>query len=197
MLLHSLLTFILASASLVSAWNTYVVPHTLAQDDTPALLSALAHSSIVSNTTILFQSGVTYNIWTPIKFPTLKNVEVSIQGNLTYPNDIATVQGMWLLSTENAELICVSIAGVTSSVSYINLARYTCLIDVVIVLWWCLVCFSEVFVDIQAAEIKKRFTFTGGTNVTLTGSTDPKWGWVDGHGQAVSFPSITLRRCSR
>ena len=31
-----------------------------------------------------------------------------------------------------------------------------------------------------------RFTFKGGNNVTLKGSTDPNWGWVDGHGQAVS-----------
>jgi len=30
------------------------------------------------------------------------------------------------------------------------------------------------------------FSFTSGTNVTLsgTGSQDPEWGWVDGHGQA-------------
>lgn len=28
------------------------------------------------------------------------------------------------------------------------------------------------------------FTFAGGTNVTLAGSTDPQWGWVDSHGQA-------------
>ncbi|KIK03625.1 glycoside hydrolase family 28 protein, partial [Laccaria amethystina LaAM-08-1] len=27
-------------------------------------------------------------------------------------------------------------------------------------------------------------TFTGGTNVTLRGSLDPHWGWIDGHGQA-------------
>ncbi len=32
-----------------------------------------------------------------------------------------------------------------------------------------------------------RFTFTGGTNVTLRGSIDPNWGWVDAHGQAVSI----------
>lgn len=33
----------------------------------------------------------------------------------------------------------------------------------------------------------ERFAFSGGNNVTLRGSTDPKWGWVDGHGQAVSY----------
>lgn len=31
-----------------------------------------------------------------------------------------------------------------------------------------------------------RFAFTGGNNVTLRGSLDPEWGWVDAHGQAVS-----------
>lgn len=29
-----------------------------------------------------------------------------------------------------------------------------------------------------------RFTFSGGQNVTLRGSTDAQWGWVNGHGQA-------------
>jgi hypothetical protein len=33
----------------------------------------------------------------------------------------------------------------------------------------------------------RRIAFTGGTNVTLRGSLNPKWGWIDGHGQAVSF----------
>ena len=37
-----------------------------------------------------------------------------------------------------------------------------------------------------------RFTFTGGTNVTLRGSTDPNWGWVDAHGQAVSISEFRL-----
>lgn len=40
-----------------------------------------------------------------------------------------------------------------------------------------------------------RITFTGGTNVTLRGSTDPKWGWIDGHGQPVRerFNSLRLK----
>lgn len=29
-----------------------------------------------------------------------------------------------------------------------------------------------------------RFAFSGGQNVTLRGSQDDEWGWVDGHGQA-------------
>lgn len=28
-----------------------------------------------------------------------------------------------------------------------------------------------------------RFAFSGGQNVTLRGSQDDEWGWVDGHGQ--------------
>ena len=34
-------------------------------------------------------------------------------------------------------------------------------------------------------ETTARFVFAGGTNITLCGSTDPKWGWIDGKGQAV------------
>ncbi|KAJ3849024.1 pectin lyase-like protein [Lentinula lateritia] len=111
----------------VVSWSTFIVSHTAGQDDTPALTAAIANYS--SNSTILFQKGITYNIFTPIKFPTLTNVEILIEGNLTYPTNITAIQG--------AILSCLC-----------------------------------------------RFDFTGGTNVTLQGSTDPDWGWIDGHGQA-------------
>ncbi|KAJ3794074.1 pectin lyase fold/virulence factor, partial [Lentinula aff. detonsa] len=111
--------------------STFVVPHTADQDDTPALTAALANFS--TNSTILFQKGTTYNIFTPIKFPTLTNVEVVIEGNLTYPTNITAIQSQFL-----------------------RLLSY----------------------DLDL------FDFTGGTNITLQGSTDPNWGWIDGHGQA-------------
>ncbi|KAI0829019.1 pectin lyase fold/virulence factor [Trametes gibbosa] len=114
------------------AWNTFVVPHLKGQDDTPALAAALATGKFSEDATILFAKGAEYNIFTPIKFPVFTNVEVRIEGNLSYPDDIATVQGM-----------------------------------------------SNV-----VARASLRFAFTGGSNVTLRGSEDPQWGWVDGHGQA-------------
>lgn len=79
--------------AVVGAWQTYIVQHIPNSDDTPALLKALTSGNITTNTTILFQKGSTYNIFTPIKFPLLTNVEVRIEGNLTYPEDIATIQG--------------------------------------------------------------------------------------------------------
>ena len=82
---------LLAFASLASAWSTFTVPHTDGVDDVPALMAAIGNFS--TNATILFKKGVTYNLFSAIKFPTLTNVVVSIQGNLTYPSDIATVQG--------------------------------------------------------------------------------------------------------
>ena len=92
--MSALITVVLFAVQLVAAWTTYVVPHTPGADDTPAVLSGLtAHST---NATILFQKGITYNIFTPIKFPLLTNVEVSIQGNLSYPTDIASIQGKGL-----------------------------------------------------------------------------------------------------
>ncbi|KAI0347920.1 pectin lyase-like protein [Trametopsis cervina] len=122
----------LALATSAFAWTTFTVPHTNGQDDVPALTAALATGSYSANATILFQKGVTYNIFTSIKFPVLNNVEIAIEGNLTYPADIATVQD------------------VVASKSY------------------------------PGAWV----AFSGGNNVTLRGSTDPKWGWVDAHGQA-------------
>ncbi|TFK66193.1 pectin lyase-like protein [Pluteus cervinus] len=111
-------------------WKTFVVPHKPGQDDTPPLLAALANYT--SDSTILFEKGVTYNILTPITFPVLNNVEVAIEGNLTYPEDIPTIQAIVGASTFSGSWIA----------------------------------------------------FTGGTNVTLRGSLDPQWGWIDGHGQA-------------
>ena len=35
------------------------------------------------------------------------------------------------------------------------------------------------------SSVFHRFKFTGGSNVTLEGSVDPHWGWVDSHGQQV------------
>ncbi|KAH7096853.1 pectin lyase-like protein [Auriculariales sp. MPI-PUGE-AT-0066] len=115
---------------LVSAYSkTFVVPHVDGKDDSPAVIAALADYS--SDSLILFQRGVTYNLWTPINFGTLTNAEVAFEGNATYPTDIATVQ----------------------------------------------------------AEVAKS-TFPGhwlkitGTNVTLRGTSNPNWGWIDSHGQA-------------
>ncbi|KAH9486041.1 putative exopolygalacturonase C [Psilocybe cubensis] len=76
----------------VYAWNTFTVPHISGKDDTPALLAALPKFS--TNSTILFKEGITYNIFTPLTFPILNNVEVVIEGNLTYPSDIPTIQGV-------------------------------------------------------------------------------------------------------
>ncbi|KAA1467850.1 pectin lyase-like protein [Dentipellis sp. KUC8613] len=122
--------FVLFCIPFALAWTTFEVPHSPGQDDTPTLTVALANHS--ANSTILFKRGVTYNIFSPLKFPVLNNVEVSIQGNMSYPEDIGTVQDA------------------VASSSYPGA--------------W--------------------FAFTGGNNVTLRGSTDPKWGWVDAHGQA-------------
>ncbi|KAF7292275.1 Pectin lyase-like protein [Mycena kentingensis (nom. inval.)] len=127
MLIYAFL-FLLQAAT-AHAWYTFVVPHTPGADDTPALLAlATAHPS---DATLLFSKGTTYNIFTPIKFPVFTNVEVRIEGNLTYPEDIPTIQAL------------------VGSSSFPGA--------------W--------------------FTFSGGTNVTLRGSLDPHWGWVDGHGQ--------------
>jgi hypothetical protein len=75
-------------------WSTYTVPHVEGQDDTPALQKALDSGAYSSNAQILFQKGNTYNIWTPLVFPKFTNVEIAIEGNLTYPTDVATIQSI-------------------------------------------------------------------------------------------------------
>jgi polygalacturonase len=132
MLLLSVLS-LLPSVIHASSWRTFTVPHSSpTADDSPALVAALASGNWSTNATILFKKGVHYNIHTPIKFPVLNNVEVRIEGNLSYPEDVGVVQGIVASSSFPGHWL----------------------------------------------------SFSGGTNVTLRGSTDPNWGWIDGHGQA-------------
>ncbi|KAJ7729082.1 pectin lyase fold/virulence factor [Mycena maculata] len=125
-----LFSLLLLQASAAFAWDTFTVPHLPGEDDTPGLLALVSNHA--SNATIMFNKGVTYNIFIAIKFPVLTNVEIRIEGNLTYPTNITAIQD------------------VVGSSSFPG----------------------------------SWFTFSGGDNVTLRGSTDPHWGWVDAHGQA-------------
>ncbi|KAJ8487605.1 hypothetical protein ONZ51_g4069 [Trametes cubensis] len=147
---------LLLLSTYVSAWKTFVVPHTDGQDDTPALAAALATGNYSANAIILFAKGTKYNIFTPIKFPVLNNVEVRIEGNLSYPDDIPAIQGADFLASTKHLVLKLRLA----------VDRHSGLLEFP---WLMLV---------------HRFTFTGGNNVTLRGSEDPNWGWVDGHGQA-------------
>lgn len=53
----------LALLPLVSAYSrTFVVPHTVGKDDSPAVIAALPKYN--SDSRILFKKGVTYNLWT-------------------------------------------------------------------------------------------------------------------------------------
>jgi len=91
-LLH--LASALSSTSLVLAWTNYVVPHSGGNDDTPALAAAFSVvPELATNATILFEKGLTYNILTPIRFPYLENVIISVQGNLSYAADVQATQG--------------------------------------------------------------------------------------------------------
>ncbi len=61
-------------------------------DDSPGILAAIAacgpHSRLV------FQKGVTYNIYTPWKFTNLTNVELVFEGNLTLSDNVTDVQSV-------------------------------------------------------------------------------------------------------
>ncbi|ORY81303.1 pectin lyase-like protein [Leucosporidium creatinivorum] len=65
-----------------------------AADDTPALLKVLNTTECLTDATILFKQGATYNIYKPVAFPALKNVVVSIQGNINLPSNVTLVQSI-------------------------------------------------------------------------------------------------------
>lgn len=91
-LLH--LVSVLPFVSVALAWTTYIVPHSGGGDDTPALAAALSsRPELRSSATIVFRAGLTYNLGTPLKFPTFQNVVISVQGNLTFANDVEATQG--------------------------------------------------------------------------------------------------------
>lgn len=124
MLFKLLVVSLACSCPFVRAWNTFIVPRSQnsSADDALALITALATGSLSSNTTILFEKGQTYNIFSPIKFPVFQNVEVAIEGNITYPEDIPTVQGKLSRQIQSITFLIVRccIAAVSSSVSPVS-----------------------------------------------------------------------------
>src|ERR1700749_5188288 len=91
-----LLCFCLAvgtSAASISTSLTFVVPHlSTGADDTPALLAALPSIQNGTYDRVLFEKGVTYHLLTPVNFGTLNNVQIALEGNISLPDSIASVQ---------------------------------------------------------------------------------------------------------
>ncbi|KAJ5711673.1 exopolygalacturonase C [Penicillium malachiteum] len=58
--------------------------------DSPAISRAFAKCA--TDSVIVFQEGVDYNVFTPISATNLSNVEIQMNGNLHLPQDITTVQ---------------------------------------------------------------------------------------------------------
>jgi hypothetical protein len=183
----------LSSVSLALAWTTYVVPNSPGNDDTPALAAAFsADPKLATNATILFKRGVTYNISTPIRFPRFENVIVSVQGNLTYADDIKATQGA-NPRTARREFLTLT-PGVHFSSDRRVFGGSRCFplgfLHALNILFCTefprkLVSSRPFLPNDDFNSTFPRFTFTGGTNVTLEGSRDPQWGWVDSHGQQV------------
>jgi len=99
-----------ALATAASAYSTCVVPFGgQGIDDSVAVRALLPNCS--SNAEIVFSSCTTYNISTPINFGTLKNVTISILGNLDLPRSIPYVQSL-VNATATQSLYWFTFAGV-------------------------------------------------------------------------------------
>ena len=181
----------LSSVPLALAWTTHIVSHSQGNDDASTLTTAFAKDpGLASNATILFEEGATYNLLTPIRFPHLENVVISVQGNLTYAADVQATQGAnpitrrwcalrylafmpasnrWVLGTS-----CHSSPIFSNPLSTPFRVEFPRI----------LVCAAS-RPQAGTSPAFPRFAFTGGSNVTLEGSTNPSWGWVNSHGQQV------------
>ncbi|KAJ7185899.1 pectin lyase fold/virulence factor [Mycena filopes] len=69
---------------------TCTVAHTPGGDDSPSIVAAIA--ACTNNATILFQSGVEYNAFTPVQFALGQDVTIQLLGNLNLPANITQVQ---------------------------------------------------------------------------------------------------------
>jgi hypothetical protein len=84
----------------VKAWTTFIVQHNTSGADDIAPLSAAftrlngTSGDISTNATIIFKQGVTYNFFSAILFPILTNVEIRVEGNMSYLEDITSLQGI-------------------------------------------------------------------------------------------------------
>jgi polygalacturonase len=80
------------SGSAESARSTCLVAHMNGTDDTPFITRALTQCG--NESVIVFQEGITYNVWTPAWLENLSNVEIRIYGNLTLPTNMSYIQGV-------------------------------------------------------------------------------------------------------
>lgn len=88
--------YLLGLVSCISFTNakTCVMPKnsTTGGDDTPSILSA--STFCLSNSTILFSSGLTYNLLTPLSLTNLNNVKLSFEGNVSLPRNVSQVEAV-------------------------------------------------------------------------------------------------------
>jgi len=61
-------------------------------DDTPGILNATAHCG--EHSRLLFAAGTTYNLFTPLQFSSINNVEFVFEGNLTLSENVTEVQNI-------------------------------------------------------------------------------------------------------
>ena len=71
--------------------KTCVIPKSNG-DDSPGIMSAVAACG--SNSQVVFSSGVTYNLDTPLQFSNLNNVEFVFNGNLSLPDNVTAVEAV-------------------------------------------------------------------------------------------------------
>lgn len=90
----SILTSILIVCPVLAApkaQNTCIVSHTDGEDDGPNIQAAIDKCGL-SDSVIEFEHGVHYNLWTPVRFLNMDNVEIRLYGNFSIPDNITYVQ---------------------------------------------------------------------------------------------------------
>jgi polygalacturonase len=89
------LAFLLSVRTLAQATRSKtctIEPSKGEENSSSAILAAFKNCT--TNAAVIFKEGQNYNIFTPINFPKLTNVEIRMGGNLHLPKDIKTVQSI-------------------------------------------------------------------------------------------------------
>lgn len=91
----ALLSLLTAPAAATPCIKTCIAPKNrtvIGGDDSPGITQTI--NDCGANSRVVFQEGVTYNLFTPWKFTNLSNIELVFLGNLTLSDNITYVQSV-------------------------------------------------------------------------------------------------------
>ena len=93
--LAGVLTSLISTINAKQCVKTCVMPKNqtvIGGDDSPGILAAINECG--NNSRVVFEAGVTYNLFTPWKLANINNIEFIFEGNLTLSTNVTEIQSV-------------------------------------------------------------------------------------------------------